>query len=285
MLAFLNTLDRRWIFLSMLLAVALPILAQVTFPERPTEFVRTVFERIENLPEGSTIVVSFDFDPATEGELGPIATCFLRHCCLKRHKMLFLTLFETGGPRIEQSIRTVLQTEFAHLNLKPGEDYVNLGFSQGKEVVISMVATNLRGAFPTDSDGRNLDDLPLTRNLTNLQDADLLLDLSAGWPGWKEWVQYATNPFGIPLAAGTTAVGAPQAYPYIPGQMVGLLAAVKGAAEYEAALGERYPQYRDPKKNQALRRMAPQFWGHLLVISLIFLGNGIHFANRRRREP
>ena len=66
--------------------------------------------------------------------------------------------------------------------------------------------------------------------------------------------------------------------------MLGLLAAVKGAAEYEAALAERYPQYRDPKLNQALRRMAPQFWGHLLVIFLIVLGNGIHLANRLGRE-
>jgi hypothetical protein len=27
--------------------------------------------------------------------------------------------------------------------------------------------------------------------------------------------------------------------------------------------------------------MAPQFWGHLLVIGLIVLGNGIYFAERR----
>jgi hypothetical protein len=285
MLRFLNTLDRRWIFLAMFLAVTLPILAQKVFPEKPTPFVRNVFQKIEGLPDGSTIVIAFDFDPATEGELGPIATSFLRHCCLKRHKMLFLTLFETGGPRVDQAIRQILEGEFAHLDLKAGEDYVNLGFSQGKEVVITMAATNLRGIFPTDSDGRNLDDLPLTKNMTNMQDADLILDLSSGFPGWKEWIQYAANPYGIPLAAGTTAVNAPQAYPYIPGQLLGLLAAVKGAAEYEAALAERYPQYQDPKLNQALRRMAPQLWGHLLVILLIVLGNGIHFANRLRGEP
>lgn len=283
MLEILNELDRRWIFLAMFLAVLLPIVSQKIFPEQPTPFVRSVFDKIENLPEGSTVVIAFDFDPATEAELGPIATCFVRHCCLRRHKLLFLTLFETGGPRIDQIIRQILLGEFADLDLKAGEDYVNLGFSQGKEVVITMAATNLRGIFPADSDGRNLDDLPLTKNMVNFQDADLLLDLSSGWPGWKEWIQYAANPYGIPIAAGTTAVGAPQAYPYIPGQMLGLLAAVKGAAEYEAALAEKYPQYRDPKLNQALRRMTPQFWGHLLIIVLIVLGNGIHFANRARR--
>lgn len=282
MLDFLKTLDRRWIFLAMLLAVGLPILAQKTFPEQPTLHVRNVFNRIEGLPEGSTILIAFDYDPATNGELGPMATGFLRHCCLKRHKMIFLTLFETGGPVIDQAIRKVIETEFADLKLEPGEDYVNLGFSQGREVVIAMIALSLRGSFPSDNDGTNLDDLPLTRNITNLGDIDLILDLSAGYPGWKEWVQYAASPYGLPFAAGTTAVGAPQAYPYIPDQMLGLLAAVKGAAEYEAALAEKYPQYRDPKLNEGIRRMAPQFWGHLLVIGLIVLGNCIHFADRWR---
>jgi hypothetical protein len=283
-LDFLKTLDRRWIFLAMLMAVAGPILAQKTFPERPTIFVRSVFDKIESLPEGSTIMISFDYDPATNGELGPMATAFLRHCCLKRHKMLFLTLFETGKPVVDQAIRRVIDTEFAALDLKPGEDYVNLGYKQGREVVIALIALNLRTSFPRDHEGTDLDDLPLTRNITNLQDLDLILDISTGYPGWKEWVQYAASPYDIPFAAGTTAVGAPQAYPYIPEQMLGLLAAVKGAAEYEAALAEKYPPYRDPKRNEGIRRMAPQFWGHLLVIALIVLGNGIHFADRWRRN-
>lgn len=282
MLDFLKALDRRWIFLAMLLAVGAPILAQKTFPERPTQYVRNVFDRLEQLSDGSTILIAFDYDPGTTGELGPMATAFLRHCCLKRHKMIFLTLFETGGPVIDQAIRKVIEGEFADLNLEAGEDYVNLGFSQGREVVIAMIALNLRGSFPSDNDGTNLDDLPLTKNITNLGDVDLILDLSAGYPGWKEWVQYAASPYGYPFAAGTTAVGAPQAYPYIPDQMLGLLAAVKGAAEYEAALAEKYPQYRDPKRNEGIRRMAPQFWGHLLVIGLIVLGNCIHFADRWR---
>jgi hypothetical protein len=283
-LDFLDTLDRRWVFLAMLLAVAGPILAQKTFPERPTPFVRSVFDKIESLPDGSMILISFDYDPATTGELGPMATAFLRHCCLKRHKMLFLTLFETGKPVIDQAIRKVIDTEFAALDLKPGEDYVNLGYKQGREVVIALIALNLRTSFPRDHEGTDLDDLPLTQDITNLQDLDLILDLSAGYPGWKEWVLYAASPYEIPFAAGTTAVGAPQAYPYIPDQMLGLLAAVKGAAEYEAALAEKYPQYLDPKRNEGIRRMAPQFWGHLLVIALIVLGNGIHFADRWRRN-
>src|SRR5262249_20298343 len=131
---------------------------------------------------------------------------------------------------------------------------------------------------------------PLTANIDSLKDMDLIVTISTGYPGMKEWVQYAASPLGIKLAVASTAVQATQAYPYIPNQMLGILAAIKGAAEYEAALAAKYAQYRDPiteqgpdpKKNDGIRRMAPQFWGHLLIIGLILLGNGIYFAERRR---
>ena len=83
----LKNLDRRWIFLLMLLAVALPILFQAQFPEKPTGLARAVFDEIEALPAGAKVLLSFDFDPASEGELGPMATAFVRDCDEKQLKI------------------------------------------------------------------------------------------------------------------------------------------------------------------------------------------------------
>ena len=55
----LKNIDRRWIFLCMLLAVAVPILVQVRFPEKPTAMSRAVFDTIERLPAGSRVTVRF----------------------------------------------------------------------------------------------------------------------------------------------------------------------------------------------------------------------------------
>lgn len=278
----LRNLDRRWIFLAMLLAVAIPIVSGQTFPEQPTIYVRSIFDKVESLPEGSNVLIAFDYDPATIGELGPMTTAFIRHCCLKRHKMYFLTLWETAPPLLNQFIEDIVESEFADSKFEYGEDYVNLGYSAGREVVIAGCAISLQKSFPRDNEGTGLSEIPMTENITNLKDMDLIFDLSAGYPGWKEWVQYASSPHDIPFAAGVTAVGAPQAYPYLPNQMFGLMAAIKGAAEYEAALGARYPQYRnDPRATDGIRRMAPQLWGHLLIIGLIVLGNILYFSDRR----
>lgn len=281
---FLSNLDRRWVFLAMLLAVAVPILVQATFPEAPTPLVETVFQEVERLPPGSRVLFSLDYDPGSAGELAPMTTALLRHCCLKRHRMYFMTLWETGLVLIDANIRKVIETEFRDAGFQYGVDYVNLGFKPGREVVIRVIATDLRKLYLTDNRGTPLDDLPMTRDLDSVQDMDLILEISAGSPGTKEWVQYAASPYGIPLAAGTTGVQAPMVYPYLPEQLRGLLPAIKGAAEYEAALAAKYPQYRDPKLNEGIRRMAPQLWAHLLMVGLIALGNVIYFAQRRRQR-
>ena len=53
MYEFLKNLDRRWVFLLMLFAVAIPILLGSQFPEKPTGLAMTVFDEIEALDEGS----------------------------------------------------------------------------------------------------------------------------------------------------------------------------------------------------------------------------------------
>ena len=89
---FFVKLDRRWIFLMMGLAVAIPILTQLKFPETPSPMVMDVYNAIEQLPEGSNVLLAYDYDPASEGELQPMASAFTRHCARKKHNMYFMTL-------------------------------------------------------------------------------------------------------------------------------------------------------------------------------------------------
>jgi len=281
-LEFLRHLDRRWIFLAMLLAVAVPIYAQKTFPEKPTKTVLDVFNFIEHLEPGSKVLFSLDYAPSSEGELAPMTKALIRHCAVKRHKMYFMTLYPDGQPLLESNIRDVIEKEFPALEY--GEDYVNLGYNPAQEVAIIVMGTDFKKMFPTDNDKRSLDSIPMTEDLTSLEDLDLIVTISTGYPGVKEWVQYAEGPYGVKVAAGATAVQAPQAYPYMPNQLLGVLAAIKGAAEYETALAARYPRFRAPEYQTAIRRMAPQLWAHLLIIGLIVLGNGIYFAERLKER-
>ncbi len=286
MFHFLQHLDRRWIFLLMLLAVAVPILFQLQFPETPSALAQAVFDEIERLEEGDRVLMAWDFDPASEGELGPMATAFARHAAEKKLKLYFLALWPVGQQMIDQTIEKVIRADFPEMVY--GEDYVNLGFKSGYEGVIKVIVTDLRGLYTTDARGTNIDLIPMCQGIENIQQMDLVVNVSAGYPGTKEWVQYAATPYPdeIRIVAGNTGVQAPLMYPYIPQQLPGLLGAIKGAAEYEALVVEKYDRARgrepDARYLEAKRRMGPQLVAHLLMIALIIVGNVIFFIERSR---
>lgn len=281
MYEFLSRIDRRWIFLVTVLVMSISIIAQLKFPEIPSQRVQDVFKAIESLPDGSRVVLSFDYDPASAGELDPMAAAFTRHCGLKRHKIFFMGLWPGGVPLMQQKI-DMLTSDYAPYEY--GRDYVNLGYKPGGEGVIKLVVTNLRQICPSDSRGTDLDSIPLTKDIKNFQQCDLLISVSAGSVGAKEWVLYAATPYNIKTVAGSTGVQAPGLYPYIPSQLKGLLAAIKGAAEYEQTLLDRYPQLAEvPSAREAQRRMGPQLVMHLWIILLIIVGNWIFFVGRKRQ--
>ena len=283
----LNVLDRRWIFLAMAIAVALPILLGIGSDESPSPPTKRLFDRIEELPEGSRILMSIDFDPNSAAELAPMALAFTRHSCLRHHKISFVTIWGTAIPILDSTIKTVVQNEFGEGEhpYKYGVDYVNLGFVAGEAVAISQLTSDIRKARPQDVQGTNLDSLPMMENVTSLQDMQLIITPSAGFPGAKEWVQYAGTPYKIPLAAGCTGVQSTQMFPYYPDQLVGLITGIRGANEYESMLAARYPvPYAEMSRRPASLRGGPQRWAHRLMIGLIMLGNAIHFANRYRRS-
>ena len=258
MLDFLSHLDKRWIFLAMFLAIAIPILVQKSFPEKATPIVQSVFDKVESLPAGSRVLVSFDYDPASSGELHPMAIAMIRHLCEKKHKIYIMALWPLGPQMADDVVNRVIKRDYPQM--KYGEDYVNLGYKSGGEGVIQVITTDIKKLYTADYTSKNLNDIPMTRDLVSIQQMDFLFSISAGSGGIKEWVQYAATPYKKPIAGGMTGVQAPLMYPYYPKQMLGMLGAIKGAAEYEAALGTKYPRYADPRKTKGSAAWPRSLW-------------------------
>jgi hypothetical protein len=197
MLNWLDKLDRRWIFLMMFLAVALPILLQLRVPQTTTELSRAVFEEIDKLSPGDKILIGFDYEPGSEAELGPMATSVVHQCCEKKLKMYFMTLWPAGPPLIEEAFRKVIQSDYPEMVY--GQDYVNLGYKSGYEGVIKVIVTDLPSLYTTDYRGTSIEQIPMCRGLKNIQSMKLIMSVSAGYPGTKEWIQYAGTPYADKL--------------------------------------------------------------------------------------
>ncbi len=273
--------DRRIIFLFIFLAVAAPILFPMTFKEKATQVVKSVFDKIENLPEGSTVLLSFDFDPAMAPEVQPMANAISRHCFEKGHKIIFMSLWATGQALLSHSLSEFILPGFPEKeNLV---DYVSIGYKAGNEGVLNVIITDIQKMFPTDVNSVPLDSIPIFDNIESCKDLDFIMSIGGGKPGPKEWVLFVGDPGDVPVGVGVAAVVAPQMYPYYPGQIVGILGGVKGAAEYESELIRVHPRFAE-MDTPGLRMMGPQTLAHVVIMAFIVIGNVVFFRGRRREK-
>lgn len=278
----LKNLDRRWVFLLMAVAVSTPILLQLSFPEKVSQLTRDAHRELDKIKPGDKVLLSFDFDPSSAGELTPMATAFTYHAAKRGAKLYFMALWPVGPQMIEETIAKVIKNDFKQM--KYGEDYVNLGYKSGNEGVIKVIVTDFKQLYTTDHYGTGINSIAMMQDVQSVQDMDLVVNVSAGYVGAKEWVQYAKTAFPdkINLVAGCTGVQAPPLLPYIPNQLPGLVAAIKGAAEYEKLLVDEYDLDKQPRYKEGLRRMGSQLVAHILMIVLIVVGNAVYFIGRRR---
>ena len=279
-LAKLGNLDRRIIYLLIALAVVIPLLLKLVFPSITTPIVQNIFDEVEALPPRSKVLLTADYGPSTVPENQPMLEAVARHCLHKGLRLYVATIWATGPPMIENMYESVIQRDFP--DIVQGTEWVNLGYKAGNQGVINSAYSDFHNAFPTDARGNAVGSIPMMAEIKRLEDFDLIVAIGSGFPGVKEWIQFGGDPSGVPVAGGVTAVEAPLLYPYYPGQLLGLMGGLQGAAEYEAALVTAYPQFEETS-TQAIQNMGPQTVAHLLIITFILVGNIAYFAAGREK--
>ena len=269
----IGSIDRRWIFLIIAAVVIVPLIFPVGLPIRPTDTTKNVYDSIEKLPAGSKVLLSVEYSPSTRPENDPITISILRHLYKNNHKVFITCLWPDGQFMAQDEINQVAKQEF---NKTYGVDYVFLGFRPGNEAVVKGIVSNLRKLYTVDVYQKKIDEIPLMNGINNFKDFDFLFSSSAGFPGTIEWVQYASDPTGIPMASGVTSIQVNEVMPYVQaGQMVGVLAGMPGAAEYEALIDQ---------KGSATSGMDAQSVAHLVIVLFIILGNVSFFIERNRSK-
>ena len=277
--AALERVDRRVIFLLMAIAVFLPLALELSFPipvgEGPS---KNLFDYVERLPEGSIVLVSFDYDPSTMPELQPMAVAMVQHLMSRNIRIVAMGLWPQGVSLGQRAISAVSDS----LGRQQYTDWVNLGYKTGGGIMIVGMGSSISATFPADAEGTPLSEIPVMNRIERLADFDMIISLSAGDPGIPAWVMMAGDRFDVPIGGGCTAVSAPQFYPYLgSGQMVGLLGGLKGAADYETLIRENASE--DMPPGTATPGMAAQSIAHLVIMGFIVIGNLAYLAGRRRR--
>ena len=268
----LGSVDRRFIFLLIGLAVFLPLLRPIDLPIKETPTTRKVYDAIEAIPANSKVLMSFDYGPSTKPEIHPMTLGVMRQLLRSDHQIYITCLWPDGLYMALDALEEINQ-EF---DLVEYEDYVLLGFRPGNEAIVKGLASDLRKVYTVDSKGTMLADIPMMEGVNNLKDFQFIFTGSAGYPGTFEWVQYGGDPTGVPLSSGTTSIQVNEVMPYVQsGQVKGILAGMPGAAEYESLIST---------PGIAIQGMAAQSFAHLVIVLFIILGNLAYFITERRER-
>ena len=276
--------DRRIIYLLVAIGALIPIIRPIGLPVVPTEPVRGLFDKIESLEAGDAVIVSFDYGPSSEPELNPMAEAILRHCFMRDIKVLIMAIFPLGG--VNMAIREVEKIS-GEFELEYGVDYVNLGYKDGAQAAMKVMALSILEVFPADVEGEGTSDMPIMKEVRNYDDVEVVISLATGIIG-EWWADLVNAQFGVPVAVGCTAVSAPKYYAFLRArQMIAVLGGLKGASEYEELLKRKYDlarqTYADPeeKKISATTGMDVQSIIHVIIIAFIVFGNVMYFATRK----
>lgn len=272
----LQKIDRRIIYIVMGILVLFPLIRPLGLGVSSGPRARALFEAVDAIPAGKTLLISVDFDPSSMPELYPMLAGLMRHAFAKDVKVLLCGLWVTGAGLADKAV-TEIPPEH---DKKYGDDVVYLGWKAGIDAVILGMGENIKNVFPTDYYGHPLDSLKMMNDVIRLRDIPMAVAISAGTPGYTDWLLYAQSRYGLKLGAGLTAVSAADAYPYLQtGQLTGLLAGMKGGAEYEVLVQKNgYSKAYMP----AVAAMDSQSLAHVIIMFLVIIGNIAYFATRKR---
>lgn len=286
----LLTIDRRWIYTILTLVVIVPLLIPFTIKPKPAPPVERLFNYIDTMPPDKALVISVDFTPDTQAELLPMVIAMLRHAFATNHRVGVLAL-EVYGLGLARDALAQVSAEFnTHAithddSIINGEDYVFWGWTTPLVTIMLGMGERITKVFPVDYYGNRTESLPIMQQLRNYDDVGILVTCAASAVP-RSWINYAQVQFDVRLGCGITAVSAADFYPYLnSGQFTGMLAGMRGAAEYEELVEARMIEL---GKDWGLRRkgteaMSSQTAAHMAIMLFIIVGNVAFIATRKRR--
>jgi len=201
-----------------------------------------------------------------------MAVAVLNHA-FRKNLRVYITCLWPDGQFMAQDVLAEVLPDYDKVY---GEDYVLLGYRPGNEAVVKGIESNIKGLYTVDYANTLIDEIPMMQDVNSLSDIDMVFSFSAGYPGTVEWVQYGCDPAGVKLSTGVASIQVNEILPYEnAGQVLGIIAGMPGAAEYETMIG---------KKGFGTSGMDAQSVAHLVIVLFIVLGNATYFIERKRSQ-
>ncbi|MCP4599363.1 MAG: hypothetical protein GY847_02310 [Proteobacteria bacterium] len=275
LLAKMSHIDRRYIFVAMVIVVALPLFFPIQFRVKPSEETLRFKKALNTaITSPKPIMVGVDFGPQTTAELEPILFAIMHKLFNERKKVIFVT-FNAEAVALMHGYLKKMEKQYG---LTYGEDYVFLGFAATYVMAIYAMGTSIEEYFHEDDRGMPINEIPLMKKVKKLGDVSAVCDIASNiMPQY--WITWGVAPFGFDFLMATTATQATDYFPYIQtGQVKGLIAGGRAGAEYEWMLVDEGVL---SKPGGSVSGLGSQSLALLTIVAFIILGNIGYFSGRR----
>ncbi len=280
-------IDRRIIYLCLTLCIIIPLLIPINIPQNIMPQTKKLFDFIDQIePRDKAVLLSGDYAPGTMPENHPMAVAIIRHCLARRVRLIMVSLDPQNPSLALDALAMVTNDLNAQAQTRAdsiiyGRDYVYLGWKSGIVAAIMGMGESINLVYPNDYYQNRIDTLEMMREIKNYKQVAIAISIAGGaYP--ESWMAYGQSRYGVRVGAGVTAVMAADYYTFLQtGQFTGMLAGMKGAAEYEV-LNEKAGYTKAFKR--AVQGMDSQSLVHILIIVTIILGNIFFIMERRKKK-
>jgi hypothetical protein len=273
----IQSIDRRIIYLVVFVVVSVPFFIKIPLPMPANEPVYKLYNKVEKIAgynktakKKKAIFLHMDWSPSVQAECWPQAEAVIEHC-FKNNIPFMIMGWAPEGPMLTQKIAEDRAKEH---HKKYGEDWVNFGYKPMNLPAFLAFVKDIYSQIKKDVKGNPIRSIPMMKDIESWRDVDLVFHVT-GSAGILAWVEYFQPETGIDIGSGCTAIIGPDMYPYLDSaQVIGMMAGLSGAAQYEHLMGY---------KGRGSRGMGSQNLAHFWIIAMMILGN-VGYVFQRRRE-
>jgi hypothetical protein len=253
-------------------AVVYAFISPLGLPITISQHTRNAYNEIEALPKGAFLVFGMDYSPASIPELEPTMKTMFYQAMKKDLRVIMIGMWVMAGDMGE---RILTEMEPLFPNKKYGVDYINIGYKAGGAVLLEKAVDDIVAAsVGIDHRGNSLPgNLPILQDFKSLKDAAFWVCAPSGTPGVPDWIKVVGDPLKIPGTTAIVSVSVPETMPFVQsGQLKGIVAGMRGAAEYELLGG---------RPGRAVAGMDAQSLTHVVILAFIVLGN-LAYVTRKK---
>ena len=193
---------------------------------------------INALPDQARVLLAFDYEPGTAGEMHAAAAAVVDHLMLKAARLTMVSTLTTGPAMAEYFVQHI---ESQH-HYTSGSQYINLGYIPGGATGLLSFAQTPQWTFPQAYGNLSPWETSPLQGIKAISDFDLVIVISDDSDTARAWIEQVQPKLqGTPLLAVLSARAEPLVRPYYSSapdsQVNGIVTGISGGAAYEVMVG------------------------------------------------